>query len=101
MIFTIGREDIYEDYIKNDKNAAKRKGGRVWETFKDAQNYCNETNDIISFKLPSYIFQVYGVDADWELDTEIEKDVSYRSLKRDAKLIKIRLLNDIFPWVKD
>lgn len=98
MIYTVGREDIYEDYIKNDKDAAKRKGGSVWETFKGAQYYCNENNDMITSK---YTFQVYGVDADWESDTEIEQNVRYRSLKRDAKLIKIRLLNDIFPWVKE
>ena len=98
MIYTVGRADIYEDYIKNDKNAAKRKGGSVWETFKDAQHCCNENNDMITSQ---HTFQIYGVDADWESDTEVEQNVRYRSLKRDAKLIKIRLLNDIFHWVKE
>lgn len=86
MIYTIGKKDIYEPYIANDPNAAKRAGGSVWKTYEEVSDYKTWA------KLEDY--DIYGIDADWEMDTHIPIDSEdrvgdFRSLKRNAKLIKL------------
>ena len=88
MIFTLGKMSIYESYILNDENAAKKGrgffedgsyycGGSVWKTQEETSKFLQEG------------FAVYGVLADWEKDTEISKDGAWNDLLIDAKLIKI------------
>ena len=78
MIYTLGRIDIYEPYIKKDKNASKRKGGSVFKTKKEAGKYSNK------------IFKVYGVIAEWNIDTVYDEfGDGWHKLKRNAKLIKL------------
>ena len=82
MIFTIGKTDQYEPYIASDKDAAKAKGGTVWQSGLEAAEY------LLSHDLSN--FTIYGIDADWDMDVETdpENDRFYR-LKRDAKLIRL------------
>jgi len=83
MIYTLGRIDVYEKYMASDPNAAKRKGGSVWETYDKvfAYLYMGTLHDD---------FKIYGVEADWNDDTEFEEGAEgWRALKRNAKLIKL------------
>ena len=83
MIYTIGKINVYEKYIASDADAAKRKGGSVWETYNEAFLYAFRSNILNEFK-------VYGVDADWVKDTKSERGaMGWRALKRNAKLIKV------------
>jgi len=81
MIFTIGRTDIYEQYLDTDLNPRKSHGGSVWPSLVTARNYLTQAQ--------LFEFSVYGVDADWDMDTIIEEDQEYRSLTRVAKLLRI------------
>jgi hypothetical protein len=79
MIFTVGKRSTYEPYIASDANAAKAKGGSVWKTVKEATKYA------------SLDFSVYGVEAVWGEDTEIDPDgKDWHRLKEDAPLKKLK-----------
>jgi hypothetical protein len=83
MIFTIGKIEVYEKYLASDNNAAKRRGGSVWETYDGAFAYLTRVNLIGEFK-------VYGVDADWEKDTKSERGADgWKVLRKNATLIKV------------
>ena len=76
VIYTVGKKSIYEDYIKNDPNAAKTKGGSVWQIYQDAEKFAQDG------------YAVYGVDAEWDDTIQGGK---WNSLKEDAKLVKLSL----------
>ena len=83
MIFTIGKTDQYEPYIASDKDAAKRKGGTVWKEEGEARQWMR-----VSEVFKEY--SVYGVDADWNMDVEIDpEDNGFYRLRGNAKLIKL------------
>lgn len=83
MIFTIGKTDQYEPYIASDENAAKRKGGTVWQMQEEAEKWLQ-----VSKVFKEY--SVYGIEADWNVDVEIDpEDDGFYRLKRNAKLIKL------------
>lgn len=74
MIYTVGKKSIYEDYIKNEPNAAKAKGGSVWKRYQDAEKFAKDG------------FAVYGVETEWADTIQGEK---WNSLKKDGKLVKL------------
>jgi hypothetical protein len=77
ILYTVGRTDIYEPYIASDPYPGKGKGGTVWPSWRAANDHCPEG------------FSVYGVVADWELDTEVdpEGDGVWHRLTRNAALV--------------
>ena len=85
MIYTIGIKENYDKYIEEFSNppAAKEIGGSVWETFDKVKLYLKATNQAG--------YGIYGVDADWDKDTKINKDSSksWRDLTKRAKIVKI------------
>ena len=82
MLYTIGRIDIYESYLDTDCDAAKGKTGSVWETLEEVQCYFN--------KHPGFRgYRIYGVEADWNLDTEPISGEKWRGLTRSAKLVRL------------
>jgi len=67
-------------------------GGTVWDNYEEAKRNC-----------PSD-YSVYGVNADWNLDTAKSNDGSYHDLLKDRDLIKVdTLCGKIWysddPWV--
>lgn len=78
MIFTVGKASVYDPYLTSDPDAAKRKGGSVWQTREEAQVWADMN--------PGY--KVYGVEADWMRDT-ISKGDYFHDLTRNAKLISL------------
>lgn len=77
MIYTVGRKDIYEPYLANDPNPRKGKTGSVWQTKEEAAVYAKDG------------FQVYGVMADWNLDTAPDGDEHWHQLLTPAKLVRV------------
>ena len=93
MIFTIGKTDVYEPYLRDDSDAAKLgrgkdhagndyAGGSVWETREAAQVYLDVTNQ-------KNEFSVYGVLADWKTQTEPEPSQEWHRLLVTSKLVKL------------
>ena len=92
MIYTLGHTDSYEQYFKEQGTPQKKgktsdyEGGTVWQYEKDALKYLEECCP------PG--FSIYGVEANWNKDTERSKgelDCLSRSLKCDAKLVKLHV----------
>jgi hypothetical protein len=83
MIYTIGRTAAYEQNFRELPVVEKLgrtpdyQGGSVWKTREDAQKEC-----------PSD-YSVYGVEADWEQDTEPSKEGSWHDLLKTSKLVKL------------
>jgi len=79
MLYTIGKRELYEEYILKDPNAAKGITGSVWKDFESVKTYRNN-------RAP--LFGIYGVIADWDEDT---KDIGgeFKALTRSAKLVFI------------
>lgn len=86
MIYTVGKTEVYEDYMAKDKNPEKAKGGSVWRTRDDARGYLLESKQ-------DKTFSVYGVEADWEKDTEPTLEGKWRALTRKARLVKLEVRN--------
>jgi len=83
MIYTIGHIESYEQYFK-EQGIPKKKGrtkdypgGSVWRTAKEAQNNCPVD------------YSVYGILADWEIDTVPNKTETYNDLLYDKELVRI------------
>lgn len=79
MIFTIGNKQQYDSLIQERGSIKKGKTGSVWKTDEDAIVHLNRAS--ISG------FQIYGVEADWDLDTEEIKGESWRALNRSADIV--------------
>jgi len=93
VIFTVGKTEIYEPYLRDDPEAAKLgrgndhagnyySGGSVWKTREAAQAYLDLTNI-------QKEFSVYGVLADWETQTEAEPGKEWHRLLVTSKLVKL------------
>ena len=88
MIYTVGHSSSYRDNLA-DPNVSHLKlgrgvvdgeyypGGWVWETKEEAQKHCVEG------------FEVFGIDADWEKDTEVSKGGDWHDLLVDAKFFAL------------
>jgi len=81
MIFTVGRAILYESYFSEQEVPIKAVGGSVWRTYQEATQYLLK-NEIQNEYL------VYGVFADWDLDTKIT-EYGWNALLKDAPLCKI------------
>jgi hypothetical protein len=89
MIFTIGATKHYlkwhhkcqEDGVPFEKagRSSDCEGGSVWQTREEAENYLIENN--------KSNFSVFGVDADWDLDTEPNENDSWNNLLVDSEII--------------
>jgi hypothetical protein len=83
MIYTIGHYRNYEKMLVDIPNLKKAIGGSVWKTHYDALRYLTlcEIQD----------FEIYGVEADWEKDTQtdLSSDNQWHELLVEAKIIKL------------
>ena len=89
MIYTIGHKKSYERYFHeqgtpekmgrkyNDSGRCTYSGGSVWKTKEEAQKYCHAK------------YSVYGVEADWEKDTEKSETGKWHDLLKTSPLVKI------------
>ncbi len=83
MIFTVGNTENYDRYFREQKTPKKKgrtpnyTGGTVWKTFLEAEKHLR----------PGY--SVYGVDADWETETEKSAKGDWHDLLVDSNLIKL------------
>ena len=84
MIYTIGRTAAYEQNFKDLPIVEKLgreegyPGGSVWKTPEEALRHC-----------PSD-YSVYGVEADWEKDTEPSKEGHWHDLLKTSKIVKLK-----------
>lgn len=92
MIYTIGYGPNYDlnigkkSFQKLGKGIARGKpyaGGSVWPSREIAMEYLEKNQP----RLENY--KVYGVDADWELDTEQLPNEPFRRLIKTSLLIKV------------
>jgi len=91
MIFTVGLKENYDQYIDSEPKPSKAAGGSVWRYYGEARRYLDATSQSE--------FDVYAVDADWNVDVESDPDapscdaVDYPPwcrLKCDAGLLRVR-----------
>lgn len=83
MIYTVGKEELYELYFY--KQGSPRKmgrtdtypGGSVWKTKEEAEKFCKEG------------YKVYGVEADWDRDTEKSENGDCHDLLVSSYLVRI------------
>ena len=83
MIYTVGNTKDYTRYFL-EQGTPKKKGktpsfvgGSVWPTKEEAQKFC------------PIDFSVYGVNADWEKDTEPDITGLWNNLLIDAELVQL------------
>lgn len=87
MIYTLGRHTAYENNFKKISNLQKLgrcegyEGGSVFQTAEEVWEY------IVAESLEGY--SVYGVEADWERDTEKSQTNVWNDLLRDAPLVQL------------
>jgi hypothetical protein len=89
MIYTLGHKQGYLDAIASDGRIKKLgkcvldgrpyPGGSVWQTLADAERVARLNPD----------FMVFGVEADWDADTEPENGASYHNLLHDAWIVTL------------
>ena len=85
MIYTVGNTESYEKYFKEQKYPKKKgkdfesgyEGGSVWKTESEARKHCSSG------------YSVYGVEAEWEKDTESIDNQEWNNLMIDSLLIKL------------
>ena len=88
MIYCIGLTVRYEAALAGPSAPVKRGGGGdyaggwVWQTVAGAERFM-VTNGLTA------THSVYGLDADWERDTEAVAGQPYRRLVRDSEVIRI------------
>jgi hypothetical protein len=88
MIYTIGREESYTRYFQEQGRPIKLgrngrddyPGGSVWKTEEEARENCPEG------------YAVYGLMADWEMDTEPSKEGNWHDLLINAELVQLDTL---------
>lgn len=91
MIYTVGHTKQYEQRLTEPEPAMKLgrqiidgemyDGGSVWPTREAAQAWLDTTDKPWS---------VYGVDADWDTDTEPSlAGAEWHDLLRDARLVRL------------
>jgi hypothetical protein len=100
MIYTLGNKATYDQGIASKEAMGRRlvkvRGGSVWETREAAQGYLDAWREQYGPPRPydhttssPHLFAVYGVEASWDADTVIEDGVPYRSLRRDAPVVRL------------
>lgn len=83
MIFTIGHKESYDQYFQEQSNPQKLgrtedyTGGSVWLTIEEALRHCSEEH------------AVYGVLADWAIDTAPSKDGDWHDLLVTSTLVMV------------
>jgi hypothetical protein len=83
MIYTIGHRESYTRYFQEQERPLKLgrtydySGGSVWKTEEEARENCPD------------VYEVYGVMADWETDTEPSKEGGWHDLLINAELIQL------------
>lgn len=91
MIYTAGFAAIYEQSFRDLAPTHPKKkgrdgdypGGSVWRTREDAQRYLDEAGQAATYR-------VYGVDADWDTDTEPSRSSGpWHDLLRSAWLNRL------------
>jgi hypothetical protein len=92
MLYTVGLIDIYEGAIsagnaiklgpRVDAQGRRHAGGWVWRTPEEAQAYLTSSGGSDGRTL-------YGVMAEWELDTMTVAGEPTRCLTRDALVVRI------------
>ncbi len=88
MIYCIGLTARYEAAFAGPSAPIERGGGAdyaggwVWQTVAEAERF-------IALNGLTVTHSVYGLDADWEQDTEAVEGQSYRRLKRDAAVVRV------------
>jgi len=88
MIYTVGHEESYTRYFEEQGRPLKLgkggeenyPGGAVWKTEIAARNHCPDG------------YQVYGVMADWETDTEPSQDGDWHNLLFNSELVQLDTL---------
>lgn len=84
MIYTIGKSEAYDQYIRTDPKAAKGVGGSVWKTRTQAEAYCKLAN-----QTPNANFKVYGVKANWKKYTVYTAGEGWHDLIIPAQLVQL------------
>ena len=64
-------------------------GGSVWQTRDEAERWIREEGVKLDPPWTPDTFCAWGVDADWEKDTEPDPNASYHNLLKDSPLIDI------------
>lgn len=88
MIYCIGLTVRYEAALAGPSAPIKRgagpdyAGGWVWQTVSEADRF-------IAMNGLTATHSVYGLDADWEQDTEAVAGKPYRCLLCDARVLRI------------
>ena len=95
MLYTVGTTEGYKKYMKDclekKEKPEKRKGGTVWRHIEDVLDYLREISNGSEYK-------IYGVIAEWILDTKLPewngdpseiKDIKYHELTRDAEIVEL------------
>ena len=83
VIYTIGHTESYELYFEEQEHPEKLgrtkdyPGGSVWLTKEEAEKHCPEG------------YSVYGVNADWDRDTERNLEENWHDLLVTSLLIKV------------
>ena len=75
LLYTVGNSEQYFSYIEEDPDAAKGVGGSVWKTIAEAAAHLNPQ------------LSIFGVYADWGVDTEPDEDGDWHRLLVDAPLV--------------
>ena len=88
MIYTVGKTGVYDEALAKSPNLENAKGGLVWKTRDDARNHLMETKQ-------DKTFSIYGIEADWDKDTEPALEGKWRVLTKKAKLVKLEASNGL------
>lgn len=83
MIYTVGHMGLYEKFLEKNPGATLPAGGMVWETAREADAYLAE-------RPRGDEYAVYGVEADWQEDTEscpADSAAGQRFLTRPARMV--------------
>ena len=87
MVYTLGHRRSYEAALAEDPQVKKLgrrpsyPGGSVWRTYEEAEAYR------LAHGLHDYA--VYGVDAEWGVDTAPSASGPWHDLLRDATIVRV------------
>ena len=74
---------------RDDLNGEFYPGGSVWRTRQDAQHWLETLGPQWDPPRTAENFSVFGVDADWEKDTEPDPEHPFHNLLKDSPLIDL------------
>lgn len=82
MLYTIGNTESYTRYLAQyGAECKKAVGGSVWRTYREASKY-------LKGERKDDEYSVYGVDANWDTDTE-PTEYKWHSLNKDCRIIEL------------